>query len=508
MILQVLFLQCFLCVSVSGFSCYISPVAVVNESCTVSDNTTLRPCYTLQQLSSQNNWLLTITQLTLILLPGTHRINQTSVFNASELEIYSWNQLNKSMIYCEHEWLVFEARSKLNISSLHFNSCPIQCAQATLIINGSVFTESKQTYALMITQVNPLYASSNITSSIFSSNNGGILYDRASTAATYGVLKIADTLFVANRILDSGGALRIRYVNMHLTIRRCSFINNSANSGGAIYYTGIIHAITETIFRSNTARDKGGAINVKTISIDKCQFENNCAKNIGGAIYSDGVTMSNSTFHNNSCSSVGGAIAVWKIDSYNCQFTENKAIYYGGAAVIYGKGFAANLNFKNTTFWNNSAVTGGALYFEDAAKKYYPPPSIISCNFHDNLAHASGGAIHFNNFSSCLNFKNSSFSSNKAVVSGGALFISHSKICVESIVFTNNIVTSAQGKGGAIYAEDEGSCNVSECFLAPSTNNEDNQILQLVNNSATHGPVLYGGLMDRCTQSAKTTQHY
>ena len=79
---------------------------------------------------------------------------------------------------------------------------------------------------------------------------------------------------------------------------------------------------------------------------------------------------------------------------------------------------------------------------------------------------------------------------------------------MESIVFTNNIVTSAQGKGGAIYAEDEGSCNVRECFLAPSTNNEDNQILQLVNNSATHGPVLYGGLMDRCTQSAKTTQHY
>ena len=84
------FLQCFLCVAVSGFSCYISPVAVVNESCTVSDNTTLRPCYTLQQL---NSTAFTQSSLRMVFLPGIHLLNQSLVSsNITEVEVYPWGE--------------------------------------------------------------------------------------------------------------------------------------------------------------------------------------------------------------------------------------------------------------------------------------------------------------------------------------------------------------------------------------------------------------------------------
>ena len=92
--IEVFFLQCFLCVTVSGFSCYISPVAVVNESCTVS-NTTLRPCYTLQQLNSavlthDNN---IISSIEMIFLPGIHVTNHSLVFSdIAEIEAYPWNE--------------------------------------------------------------------------------------------------------------------------------------------------------------------------------------------------------------------------------------------------------------------------------------------------------------------------------------------------------------------------------------------------------------------------------
>ena len=588
MILQVFFLQCFLCVTVSGFSCYISPVAVVNESCTVSDNTTLRPCFTLQQLSSHTNWLLNVTQLTLILLPGTHVINKTPVFNVSELEIYSWDE-QQAILRCEQEaGLVFKDIDQLNISSMHFDSCHIGYTRViTTHIDNCTFAGSKQAYALSFEHLPLSRTNIAISNSVFSSNNGG-LYCKTH-ADTFLHLDVTNTIFVSNWREDDGGALYVvKYARIQ--IQRCMFINNSADSGGAIHSEGI-HLISDTLFRANTAVvGKGGAIFSADMHMINCQFENNLAEISGGAIYVQSTNsphpislqINNTVFQENHCSAHGGAI--WALDVqifllYNNEFRENAA-HEGGAVHLKRTLILQNSQFiiHGNIFLDNSAsLKGGALYIElptiydgclhrHAAKS---STSMTSCHFDGNSAQVSGGAMYFSNsqgHSTDVILHNSNFTNNKAGVNGGAVFwnCSTAAICngihissgfrvignraingggfyvkntfvflncwanngeitctddtmvllaennaefkggalfldnsdiysTQNIVFTHNAVLLENGKGGAIYVEDNVDCWDDTCFLTTS-----DKTLQFTGNNATYGSVLYGGLLDRC----------
>ena len=87
------------------------------------------------------------------------------------------------------------------------------------------------------------------------------------------------------------------------------------------------------------------------------------------------------------------------------------------------------------------------------------------------------------------------FANNIAKSNGGALYLNNSYIYETTLVtFAHNAVSSAEGKGGAIYVKDDSSCRASKCFLQINANNA----IQFIKNSATYGPVLYGGMLDRC----------
>ena len=154
-----------------------------------------------------------------------------------------------------------------------------------------------------------------------------------------------------------GGALRIDAGNT-VYMESCTFEQNQAQSGGAIYVAGTLNA-KGCSFNENWANvNNGGAIYVDTdavLNLDTCTFDSNIAKGAdtntgGGAIYSTGDLYINA-----------------------CDFDGNKASSNGGAMLLMGDAVA---RIDRTTFRTNAANGtgstngGGAVYMNDTSKLY------------------------------------------------------------------------------------------------------------------------------------------
>ncbi len=191
-----------------------------------------------------------------------------------------------------------------------------------------------------------------------------------------------DIIFANGKRTYDGGA-----VYGYSTSINCTFEDNSARDGGAIYLGDAVNCT----FIGNSACDggaiyEGGAVN--------CIFIDNYAHEEGGAILSYAGSFVNCTFINNSAE-IGGAILSYEGSVLNCTFTGNYAEYGGGA--IYG-----GANASNCIFTGNSAVYGGALHEGNAC----------NCTFIGNYAENYGGAIYGGSAKACI------FNENTAGVGG------------------------------------------------------------------------------------------
>ncbi|MCL2687043.1 MAG: Ig-like domain repeat protein [Methanobrevibacter sp.] len=181
----------------------------------------------------------------------------------------------------------------------------------------------------------------------------------------------------------SGGAIFIN--NATVNIFNCEFINNTAtgtgrsDGGGAVYVYDANVGIFNSIFVNNTAtgtggNNGGGALHQwgdsSILVVDNCTFENNRASN-GGAIFargSTGLTISNSTFVNNNATGTaddrgGGAI----YQSGGGEFSLNSSTFNNNIATRGGALFIrANhptvQNVTGCTFIDNTAEFGSAIY--------------------------------------------------------------------------------------------------------------------------------------------------
>lgn len=193
------------------------------------------------------------------------------------------------------------------------------------------------------------------------------------------------------------------------TLYNCTFLNNSAMYGGAIYLPYGELSLSNCKFINNSAHWFGGAIasdKDSKISVVGTVFENcRSVDDAGGAIYafSTNLEVRDSTF-NNCSANFAGAICSLNSEiliSYS-NFTNNLARYEGGAVYkMYGSGTVIKSNFTK-----NAALNGGAL-------------------FSDN----------------CTSFeiKNSEFASNAATGFGGAIFSNaNPKLTVDGVTFTDN----------------------------------------------------------------------
>ncbi len=162
--------------------------------------------------------------------------------------------------------------------------------------------------------------------------------------------KIEDCVFINNTAKLYGGALSTGYANldMNLKVTTCNFDGNKAPYGGAIQLKGSDIEIQNSKFNKNIAEMNGGAINIiaKTVDIDKSEFNGNIANVNGGAVYINGdkTTVKNSSFIHNE--------AIPSIDKLNDGL--------GGA--IYINSSQANVNGNIFNF--NVARNGSAVYYD------------------------------------------------------------------------------------------------------------------------------------------------
>ena len=284
---------------------YVTPTQPdIQGSCHVND-TTLRPCYTLQQL----NGILSSSSgsVEVLLLPGTHLIPEKEtliVSNFSEVVICPWKEELETVIECKNTlvsiWL--HKILELKILSLRFSSCRLQydfemnCkTERSVNIAKTVFEKSSIEMIQHSTESNLNVIVSNCT---FSSSNSysaisidtsyfNVLEDyiRRITIAN---LQITDTLFQHNT--NVAYTLRVLYTN--LMMDNCCFINNSNT------FLPVSSSLT---LKSTTFLYSHSALHLSRCSgtIDACLFSNSAGF---AAVYIEGspLSISNNIFEENS----------------------------------------------------------------------------------------------------------------------------------------------------------------------------------------------------------------
>lgn len=241
--------------------------------------------------------------------------------------------------------------------------------------------------------INDVYATNSLFISNYAGKYGGAMYGSSAGYCT----------FTGNSAKERSGAVYNAYVI------GCTFINNTANNGGAI--GGTANSAQDCIFIGNHAVNFGGA--TYGYAVYNSQFRLNYADK-GGASYTGSVN--NCVFENNSAIHDGGAI----LDAYavNCNFTYNTA--NRGGAMFQNSA-------RNCNFFYNSADYGGAIYNAHSD----------SCKFRYNTAKVQGGAIDEGGSES------SDFRYNSAP-NGGA-------VSLTDVIACTFIENTASDYGGAAY---------------------------------------------------------
>ena len=132
---------------------------------------------------------------------------------------------------------------------------------------------------------------------------------------------------LSNIIIHVGGAIFV--ANSDVTITRCTFLNNSADVGGAIYSTN--YALNNISISNSTFVHNQVPFHDSNQSINNVE---NIRLSAGGAIaiFNTTLSINSSTFTNNTSETrQGGALSIQQNSTmtvYNTKFYGNKANSY------------------------------------------------------------------------------------------------------------------------------------------------------------------------------------
>lgn len=230
-----------------------------------------------------------------------------------------------------------------------------------------------------------------------------------------GLLRLSQVVFRAGGGFDfdtfssgsrSGGA--IHNVGSEIISIGSSFVGNSAVSGGAIYSEDGRLFLRDNTFERNLSDSRGGAIHLLGGShfFDTVTFDDNTAVvdqlfrngGTGGAVFvaeDAELTARDSTFSENEADT-GGAIYVESgaMLRVRANFTDNLArgsASFNGTTSPNGRGGGiyseGELTIFGGTFESNSAAEGGGLYALNA------DTTVINAQFLSNRSQLIGGAI-------------------------------------------------------------------------------------------------------------------
>lgn len=255
--------------------------------------------------------------------------------------------------------------------------------------------------------------------------------------------------------IENFGALTLTNVQMNN--------NQTTGQGGAVTNLGAL-VVHNSNFTGNTASRAGGAIASDTggsVVVENSNFTSNRVPGSFGtggaiAIQSNKATITGSTFRNNSALD-GGALYVntsTVVTVTASTFTENNA-GYGGAIESQGE-----LQVDYSTFQQNQANNGdgGALWVLNS------DADITYSTFSNNKANTTGGGISC--YANTLSVIHSTVSGNQAGDNGGGIY----STCNLNVTNTTLSGNKAPGKGGGgIYQASNGSATVAATTIAGNT---------------------------------------
>ena len=178
------------------------------------------------------------------------------------------------------------------------------------------------------------------------------------------------------------------------TIVNCSFINNVASNGAAIYARNTV--IQNCEFKFNTATTNGGAVFAVASMIDSCIFRNNNAIN-GAALYVLQGKESFCSVYSNTATGQGGGI-------------------YSNASIIEG-----------LKIINNTAKQGGGIFTNNS--------TVVNTLVSNNAATTDGGGIYAGNGAT---FTNVTVAQNISITKSGGMYCSGTNT-IQNTVFWNNV---------------------------------------------------------------------
>lgn len=296
--------------------------------------------------------------------------------------------------------------------------------------------------------------------------------------------------------LNYGGAIYVAGSSntlTNITIDDSSALSSKMNTkGGAIYWEGSSGTLINATISNTLANGQGGAIywkggspTIENISIEYSQtnITNSTNSADGGAIYLDNVNPNlNNVYIIDAIASrdagdiCGGAI-YYKNTNKGTTSMNNVTVIgsrastgdgdsYGGA--IYWMNSQNTHNMYNSSFINNTADKGGALYSIGTT-------NIWNTSFAGNIA-LDGGALYVISGDDTL--YNASFTNNSAK-RGGAIFVDNRQIRIYDSSLEFN---TAEQKGGALY------------YNNVNLNDRNTEIARtnLTNNTAFQGSAIYG----------------
>ncbi len=238
-----------------------------------------------------------------------------------------------------------------------------------------------------------------------------------------------------------GGAMQIDFTSAF--IFNCTFTNNRALNGGALYCRQGHADIANCNFSDNSATGAGGAIEVSDTSADisNCTFSGNTAIHSGGAIFTDEAdgSITNCIFTDNTAAA-GGAIAhtwVSGIPITRCNFSGNRATGRGGAVYV-GE---SSPEITNCIFADNEAQYGGGIYNSEREMRD-TEPIITNCIFSNNYASEEGGGM-YNAADVVPEVMNCTFYGNFAEQVGGAISNHDCNPVITNSILWNNAASSA-----------------------------------------------------------------
>ncbi|MDX1457785.1 MAG: choice-of-anchor Q domain-containing protein, partial [Marinobacter sp.] len=256
--------------------------------------------------------------------------------------------------------------------------------------------------------------------------------------------------------------------------------NDSGVAGGALSLVGEagagVSTISGSVFRSNQARNYGGAIFQSSgdrFEVEDTLFEDNqvfaAANEYGGGA---------------SAEAHGGAVTVdrsTEVIIQRSEFLNNSATNYGGALYVGRSGRGGTVEIADSTFEGNQAkisslegtlALGGGIY-ADGPTGDAVDFSLIRSTLSGNSAEGAGGALYASGADLTVTIASSTLDGNSSASGGGAVHlrgVGGSSLAIEHSTITGNQVTgTAVSDAAALYADGPGAIDITHTVIAGNT---------------------------------------